>query len=308
MLAFSVLYIVSNGINTTDIYGVMVTRSDHWVMTTWLKNYASAFRQLAVLDGTMSLSQREIVKASTLFYPNVIYAHESQFGNITHKTDNGLRGIAFSMLDQEKVIGMWVVIAHPDEFYPQTFLDLAKKADEKKFNVIPFKVWYAVPYIDDKARLEEGICLGPKTFNILQRVRYCFPTQLYKHVEARMYKHISKDVKWGTIHQHVIPETFPGKKDATFQGHYVHYKIHSFATKDIDEKTGVFTNSIWAKINTHELRNLTSDKKIGLYSFLKSGDGVTCASLVKKFCCSKPFIPCNDKLMSMYGLWINAYE
>jgi len=299
LLTFSVLCIICNGLNTTDIYGIMVTRSDHWVMSTWLKYYASAFCQLAVLDGSVSLLQREIIKNATLKYSNVIYAHESKFGNITHKTDNGLRGIAFSLLDQENVIGKWVVIAHPDEFYPQNFFELAEKADNRNSNVIWFKVWYAVPYIDDKPRLEEGINLGPKTFNILQRVRYCFPTQLYKHVEGRMYKHISKEVKWGTMHRHVIPEHFPSKKDAAFQGHYVHYKIHSFATKDIDEKTGVFINSVWAKINSHELRNLTSDKKIGLYSFLKSGDGVTCSSIINKFCSSSPHIPCNENLMIM---------
>jgi hypothetical protein len=49
-----------------NIYGIMVTRSDHWVMSTWLKYYASAFRQLVVLDGSVSLLQREIIKNATL--------------------------------------------------------------------------------------------------------------------------------------------------------------------------------------------------------------------------------------------------
>lgn len=296
-----VFFIFFDGFNGSNMYGIMVTRSDHWVIQTWLHYYAPVFHQLALLDGTVNISHRKMIKNATLQYPNVIYAHESQFLNVSYKkTDNGLRGIAFSLLDQENVIGKWVVIAHPDEFYPQSFLKLSIEADKKNSNIIGFKVWYAVPYFDDSATLEDGIEHGPKVFNILQRVRYCFSPSAYRFSEIRMYKHISKEIKWGSMHKSTIPQYFPGKKGASFQGYYVHYKVHSFEPNEINEKTGEFSNSVWSGIPKNELRNIATNGKVGIYSILKSGEGHQCSTIVIDFCTSNPLILCDVNLKKMF--------
>ena len=99
------------------IFGIMVTRSDYWVMHTWLATHAWQFEKLVILDGT-SESHSQFVEAAASMYDNVIYVNEKDVELPERITDNSLRGVAWSLLpNHEDMIGSWVVVAHPDEFF-----------------------------------------------------------------------------------------------------------------------------------------------------------------------------------------------
>ena len=220
-------------------------------------------------------------------FENVIYSHESNFPGLVSapKTDNTMRSLAFSMLNQQEVLGHWVVIAHPDEFYVETFSDIGRRADLEFANIVQFEIWYAVPYFADHENLEAGIRLGPQSFNILSRVKYCVPS--YYFTEERMFKYTSNNVRWGTASNLVTPEYFPNRKDFSKHPKYIHYKIHNF-DKGVIGDDGQFHDSMWSIIPQNEMKTKAHGT---MYSLLDDGEGVRCSDLVESYC-DAPGIRC----------------
>lgn len=288
--------------NNGKLLGVMVSRSDHWVLRQWLATFAHEFQLLVILDGSDARHQGDVLKAARR-HSNVLYFHESHFVNdsrIAKKTDNSLRGVAFDELAKHvPTLGRWVVIAHSDEYYVQSFWDVAKAAEAQAANVVNFYVWYAVPYIDDTALLEEGIRHGPERFNIVERVRYCFREADHYFLEARMFKHVSLNVRWGTSHSLTVPEHFPGRKDWSYNPRYVHYKVHAFDNDTIDPKTGAFQNSAWSNIGG--MQNRSSTGPVHMYSILASGNGVLCSRLVQQYCSTQQLVNCDKQFVKIYS-------
>lgn len=266
------------------IYGLMVSRSDHWILKRWLDSYGDQFVRLVVLDGTTNALVANKIRNITSFYSNVVYVHEGHFkgdARLEGKTDNGLRSLAWEFLDKKEVLGQWVVIAHADEFYLDAFTDMASLAERRGANVVQMEIIYAVPYINDKANLEQGTSLGPDSFDIVKRVRYCVKN--YHWVEDRMFKYVSGHVKWGNAKSKVIPQYFPGIRKADFRGVMVHYKIHNFEPGFINESTGTFVDSSWSGIPSFEINN----RKNGLmYSIINENEGSLIAAEVNQTCYS----------------------
>ena len=274
--------------NSIKIFGIMVTRSEHWVIQTWLNTHAGEFEQLVILDGTELEFHQEKIKSWASKFANVKYQHERDFKfdiRLKHKTDNNLRSLVFSMLDQEHILNQWIVIAHADEFFSQKFSDLAKLADNEGANVINFVPWYTAPYITDSNYLEEGIKNGYENFNITKYVRYTV-LDYYIH-EYRMFKYINKDIKWGSSHSITIPEFFPRKKDASFLPRYIHYKIKNF---DVDSiaNDGTFITSVWSGIPSNEIKYTNGSK---IYSLIAPNKGQLLAILIRNYC-SMSIIKC----------------
>ncbi len=87
----------------------MVTRDDHWELPLWLKYHVHEFDRLAILDGSDSKTSRALVQSAASKYSNVIYSHESDFNHsseaLIKKTDNGLRSLAWSLLNETELLG-----------------------------------------------------------------------------------------------------------------------------------------------------------------------------------------------------------
>ena len=136
-------YILANLTPEPRLYGIMVSRETHWVIRAWLEIHVSEFEKVVILDGSTSATASQYIGKIAQAYPNVLYVHEGSVKITGKKTDNGLRGIAWSFLNVSEVLGSWVVIVHPDEFYPQRFADVAIAADSLKANAVAFNIWYA---------------------------------------------------------------------------------------------------------------------------------------------------------------------
>lgn len=266
-----------------DIYGIMVCRSSHWVMGTWLALYAKDFKKLVILDGTDDQNISKLVKKIVEPYRNVIHIFESSVKIDGKKTDNHLRGIAWSYLNATEVLGNWVVIAHPDEFFPISFVDIARKADMNGHNLVRSRSLMAVPYIGDRRALEEGIHEGPQCFNILNKVSRCLAS--YRFTEVRMYKYHSHEVKWNKSHSIVYPEIFPNKSKGLY-GFFLHYKIHNFGENTINKTTGRFTHSVWSAINPVKFNLTKYDGNIGIYSYFNASvaSPTQCIPWVESMC------------------------
>ena len=262
------------GLNDMRIYGLMVTRSDYWTMHTWLAVHAWQFESLVVLDGTVSTDLASRIEAATMNYDNVIYAHEKDLEVHRPITDNTLRGVAWSLFpNATDLLGAWIVVAHPDEFYLQRFSDLAHKAEGDGANALSMKILYALPFIKDRHHLEEGVRAAYQRFNILYRVRYC--TSDYEFWENRMYKFDSLDIHWGNRHSYTWPEHFPGLKRAAWSGWYVHYKVHNF-DDDAVASDGRLAHSSWSDIGSSS----------NIYSSLDDDHAKECAEMVSEVCTS----------------------
>ena len=252
------------------IFGIMVTRSDYWVMHTWLATHAWEFEKLVILDGT-SESHSQFVEAAASMYDNVIYANEKDVEMPERITDNSLRGVAWSLLpNHEDMIGSWVVVAHPDEFFIVPFAELAAKADAEDYNAILFVTLYALPYSQDKQHLEDGISAGSSHFDILDSVRYCQSD--YSWLEHRMHKYDSPHQRWGDTHALTRPQHFPHVKEAPWRGWYIHYKLHNFDS-DALSSDGTFVHSRWATLGH-------SDR----YEELDEHPSVLCSNMVHDLC------------------------
>ena len=258
--------------DSMQIYGLMVTQSDYWVMHTWLAVHAWQFEKLVILDGTTNVEHASRIEAAASLFDNVIYANEQQLSPPPPKTDNGLRGVAWSLLpNQSQALGSWIVVAHPDEFYLQRFSDLASRAEAEDANLITMKVLYALPYVKDQLHLEKGVKAAYQNFNILHRVRYCVSDYLF--LENRMYKYDSENIRWGTRHGYTLPEDFPNLRKANWSGWYVHYKLHNFDDNSLSSD-GKLVHSSWSNIGS------SSD----LYSNLDEKHAKLCAAMANELC------------------------
>lgn len=267
------------------IVGIMVARSEHWVLHTWLKLYAHEFDELVILDGSILSEHTRIMRTAVSNYTNIKYIHESEvvpaLSSSSSRTDNSLRGIAWTYLDQSSVLGSWVVLAHADEFHLHDFRQLAALADRQRANLIKFKQFYASPHVLDKKYLEDGMKDGAQRFNIIKRTRYC-AAQTY--VEDRMFKYQS-GMRWGSKHRLCIPERFPLKRPAYFQLKYLHFKIHNF-DRDALSSTGLFTHSAWSDIPQNMIRS-ERNKSVDMYSVFGPGDeGSRCKQQILDYCSS----------------------
>ena len=156
------------------VFGLMVSSNDHWVMKTWLYHYANQFEKLVILDGSKSSKAKAAIHAATKPFSNVIYSHESAHrgAGLVNKSDNGLRYIAFELLNKTKVLGNWVIIAHCDEFYLQRFDDLVQYAETLNCNCFKMGIIYGMPYWEDRIHLENEKKKGFENFDITKAIRY----------------------------------------------------------------------------------------------------------------------------------------
>ena len=273
VLSGAQLWMTANAVAPT-IYGIMVTRSDYWVLHTWLALHAWQFEKLVILDGTPDSHSIYVRKAAEL-YDNIIYASERDMGIPSLVTDNSLRGVAWSLIpNKEDLLGSWVVVAHPDEFYLQRFADVAARADAEGFNAVLFSTLYALPYSQDAQHLEIGIRHGFAHFNILDRVRYCQSD--YYWAENRMHKYDSSQQLWGTAHYLTVPEHFPGRNDANWRGWYIHYKLHNFDA-DAVASDGTLIHSRWSSIGNSDI-----------YGILGEHPAELCANIMHDLCTWPP--------------------
>jgi hypothetical protein len=277
--------------NTCSIFGIMVTRSSHWFIKTWLAVHAYQFSRLAILDGTSKTKHRNFIASVVRQYPNIIYLNENdlnqtdpKFIQLSHKTDNGLRNIAWSLLNLSDVLNHWVVIAHPDEFYPVQFCDLARNFESQGANAGGFTISLALPIIEDKMLLNNSINNGPKSFNIMKQISYCDAD--YSYLEHRMFKYNDINIRWGMDkHGWVLPEYFPKMKFSKNNGHYIHYKVHNFDVDSIDPATGQFTYSTWKSATAKKVaRGNNNQLKYDIFSLSSNLKMVHCSELINNYC------------------------
>ena len=248
-------------------------------MHTWLSIHAWQFEKLMVLDGSVRDDHAARIRLSVTRFDNVIYANEHQLSSPPPLTDNGLRGVAWSLLSESTVsLGSWIVIAHPDEFYLQRFSDLATKAEADNANVLNMNILYALPNTEDRHHLNTDLRGSISTFNILHIVRYCKSN--YSFQESRMYKYDDTEIRWGTSHAHTVPDSFPARRDAGWTGWYVHYKIHNF-DEDALASDGKLVHSSWSHVESG------SD----IYSNLVGNNAKLCTVMADELCSSEGFEP-----------------
>ncbi len=256
----------------TKIFGLMVTRSDYWVMHTWLAVHAWQFEKLVILDGTTDADYSSRVESQAKLYENVVYANERKLSVPMPVTDNTLRGLAWSLMpNASEALGHWIVVAHPDEFYLQRFSDLANQAEAQGANALSMNILYALPYANDRLHLEDGVQAAYQDFNILYRVRYCLSD--YSFLENRMYKYESQDILWGNRHALTRPEHFPAMREANFTGWYVHYKLHNFDVGAVTSN-GKVAHSTWSHIGS----------SADIYESLDDVHAKLCSTMVGELC------------------------
>eukprot|EP01035_Chromulina_nebulosa_P028753 gene28753-38006_t len=189
----------------------MVSSSDHWVMKTWLYHYANQFERLVILDGSKSNTAKAAVLAATKSYRNVIYSHESAHKkSMVNKSDNSLRYIAFELLNKNKVLDNWVIIAHCDEFYLQRFDDLVQYAETKGCNNFKMGIIYGMPYWEDHIYMENEIKKGFQKFDITKSIRY--NVKGYRWSEQRAYRYTGREVWVKSGAGGTLPAIFPNKQ------------------------------------------------------------------------------------------------
>ena len=290
--------------STRPVFGIMVTRSEHWVMHKWLDFHIDQFTKLVILDGTTDESSRNMVKNAVSMYPNIIYVHESSVASdprILNKTDNGLRELAFSFLNKEEVLGHWVVIAHADEFHLESFETTIDKAEREGATVVSMQIILALPYIEDKHHLENCTIRSPVDFDIIDCVRYCWDPKIprlrrvgtpYRHGqrEERLFHYYSHEVRWEPMKHSMVTPLYMRKK-RVIGPFMVHYRIHNYDPDFVDymeQHEGMFRTSAWTKLEAWDLKTLDNGY---LYSMLKLGEGIPTAQEVLSRCHKRPCLP-----------------
>ena len=258
-------------------------------MRTWLSIHVWQFEKLVILDGTIDDEKASRIRSASSMYHNVIYANERELTMPTEITDNTLRGLAWSLLPNPgEMLNSWVVIAHPDEFYLQRFADMALKAEAEGANAVLMSVLFALPHVKDGQRLRKAVQRTYSHFNILHSVLHCVSD--YTYLENRMYKYESEDIKWGTRHSCTFPEHF-NDRPATFNGFYIHYKLHNF-DRDAIAADGQFTHSAWSRINDGvTVTSWSRSEHTEDFANLPEFEAELCSDTVIKRCNSENFDP-----------------
>ena len=203
------------------------------------------FEQLAVLDGSLPGSVDAVwTESQCAKYANVRYRLEAH-ANVTQPvSDQTTRDAATRLLlgpdgDTRPLIGRWMFLAHPDEFYLQDVRSLVASLSQRdpRATCVLFGAAYVLPTPAEHARIvaQHSGAAGHETFEAIEHLSHA--DEKYTFREPRLFKW-TPNTRWGTRHSITTPERHPNHRQWPVAREvalgrspfFVHFKIHDFGT------------------------------------------------------------------------------
>ena len=243
----------SNSKNTSRNIGLLLTKDDGKILETWFKQNSRFFFALVVLDGSLSSNL-----ASTFFSKceSVYYFHESNFPTLKEFSDGELRALGYKLVTDIFGLGIWITMAHTDEFYVHSPLKIIDLAEKEKADFVRWRALHVLPH--------------PSEYENYQNHRRAPVTELFRHyyhygpgkgsfLESRMFRSSAK-LYWDHKQGSILPLNL--KKEISVHPAYMHYKVHNLSL-DAYTIEGVHKQH-WDHVSSRAYSNPNSKLGVGI--------------------------------------------
>jgi hypothetical protein len=129
----------------TKLYGLLITRDDHDILTDWCRDQLALYDAVVCLDGSDTDSTRRIVAD----HPGrMVHLHERDY-TIPRKTDHGLRRVVHREIVRRFGVDHWIMCCHADEFCYHDPRKIAEKMEAEGYDVVAWYNLHFLPHPDD---------------------------------------------------------------------------------------------------------------------------------------------------------------
>jgi hypothetical protein len=158
-----------------NLIGLMITRDDEAVFSTWCDQELRHYDAVVCLDGSTTDATRRI---SQVFSGNLVYLHESEF-DIPSKTDHGLRRVVHNEIVRRFGPGHWIMCCSADEFCYHSPRKIADLAERNGYDLVS---WYSPFFYPHPSELADW-----------ETRRYLPITERHRHYH---WGHINTGLPW----------------------------------------------------------------------------------------------------------------
>lgn len=232
--------------------GILLTKDDGEIMKTWFEENSRYFSALVVLDGSFS-------NASAIFFSqcrSVFYYHEKNISSLKFFSDGELRKIGHDLVTNLFGYGVWITMAHSDEFYYHSPLKIMELAEKYDADFVKWRALHVLPHPSEyKDFLENPDAPARKLF----RHYYHFGPEKGSFLESRMFLN-KPNLQWDSMQGSILPKNL--RKPLLLYPAYLHYKISELSLEAYTPE-GVHKKH-WNMVSDGAYRDLTSKRGTGI--------------------------------------------
>lgn len=194
--------------------GILITCDDTWMLTSWLNRHSPIFKQLVVIDGSLSEATKNFTYRTVQKYENTRYVRQRKMAIIT---DNKVRSLAMPHFEGS-THNKWIYLCHADEYLlhdPR----LVVKSLPPSVSLVRMDPIEMIPNV---AAFDAMNGMKDVTLHVNTSIKG------YHFTEDRLFLW-RNGCRWGDAHGKVIPQHCPLRPGLESRKlRYVHYKVHDF--------------------------------------------------------------------------------
>ena len=238
-------------IRTKKNIGLLLTKDDGNILKSWFKENSRFFTSLVVIDGSLSSETRKFFSNCS----STFYFHESSFSSLKDFSDGELRELGHKIITQRFGYGLWITMAHTDEFYIHSPLKVIEQAEKERADFVSWRALHVLPHPSEY----ENYLLNPNApVPELFRHYYHFGPAKGAFLEHRMF-YSKPGLVWDHRQGSILPLNL--KRRVSINPAYMHYKLHdlslhAYTTSGIHRKH-------WSKVS-HQSYVKHSENKRGV--------------------------------------------
>jgi len=233
--------------------GLLLTKDDGKIISTWFKDNSRYFHAIVVLDGSTKSN------FTSFFFSrcnSVFYFHESSFPSLKAFSDGELRRLGHELITNIFGYGVWITMAHSDEFYVHSPLKVIERAKIEKADYVRWSALHVLPH---PSEFKHFLAHPDAPVTEIFRHYYHFGPVKGAFLESRMFLN-KPDLLWKVDQGSILPKNI--EKELSLHPAYMHYKVHELS---LDSYTvdGVHKNH-WNKVVDEVYVNPNAKRGVGI--------------------------------------------
>ena len=232
--------------------GLLLTKDDGDILKLWFSANSRYFNALVILDGSNEGAARDFFTSCHSVY----YYHESTFPNLVYHSDGELRELGHKLVTDIFGYGVWITMAHTDEFYYHSPFKVIDSATADRADFVRWQALHVLPHPS-----EYSYYLKHKSRPITELFRhyYHFGPKKGAFLESRMFLN-QPGLKWGKNQGALLPSNL--KKELKLHPSYLHYKVHNLSLSTYTPQ-GVHKQH-WNEVSDKGYSNPNSKRGVGI--------------------------------------------
>jgi len=233
--------------------GLLLTKDDGRILSTWFKQNSRYFTALVVLDGSVTTQTARLLFSNC---NSVFYFHKSKYTFLEDFSDGELRKLGTDLVTELFGYDVWITMAHSDEFYYHSPLKIIELAEKEGAELVKWRALHILPH---PGEYENYIKNPDSPVTELFRHYYHYGPEKGAFLEYRMFLN-KPDLTWDHKQGSLLPLQL--KKQLSIYPAYLHYKVHEL-TLDAYTSEGIHKNH-WNKVSRKSYSKPDTKQGVGI--------------------------------------------